>query len=150
MTVAENVALVERYFDEIWNKGNLAREADFVAQDIDVHTPPIADLPGGIAGPLAIVGMFRAALPDIHLTHDLIFGEGDRVVHHWTAHGTHTGSDLMGVAASGHQLTMTGMNEFRVADGRIAERWGTMDIMGLLQQLGLVPTPGAPPAPAAV
>ena len=140
MSVAENKALVRRYFDTIWNKGELEHEPDFVALDIVVHAPPIPGIPEGIGGPLAIVGTFRASMPDLHLTQDVVFGGEDRVVQIWTTRGTHTGGDLFGFPASGTELVLTGVNIFRVSDGRIAERWGTIDVMGLMQQLGVAPT----------
>jgi predicted ester cyclase len=138
-TVKQNEDLIVRYFDTIWNNGQLDREAEFVATDVVVHQSPIPGLRAGIAGPLQIVGMFRASIPDIHLEHTVMFGEGDQVVHRWEARGHHTGAPLFGVEPSGKELIMTGINNFRVADGRIAERWGHMDSLGLLQQLGLAP-----------
>jgi steroid delta-isomerase-like uncharacterized protein len=142
MTVEENKDLVRRYFDTIWNKFEIAREPEFVAKDIVVHAPPIPGLPEGIAGPIQIVSTFRAAMPDLVLTNEDVFAEGDKVVQRWSTVGTHTGADLFGVPASGKQIRLTGINEFRVADGRLAERWGVIDALALLQQLGIVPTPG--------
>ena len=139
MSVEENKALVRRYFDTIWNKGEFQREPEFVALDIVVHAPPIPGIPDGIAGPLAIVGTFRAAVPDLHLTQDVIFGEGDKVVQIWTTRGVHSGAALFGFPAKGNELVLTGVNIFRIANGRVAERWGTMDLMGLMQQLGVAP-----------
>ena len=139
MSVEENKALVRRYFDTIWNKGQFEREPEFVALDIVVHAPPIPGIPDGIAGPLTIVGTFRAAMPDIHLTQDVLFGDGDKVVQIWTTRGIHSGGDLFGFPATGKEMVLTGINIFRVANGRIAERWGTMDLMGLMQQLGVAP-----------
>jgi steroid delta-isomerase-like uncharacterized protein len=139
MSVQENTALVRTYFDTIWNKGQFEREPEFVALDVVVHAPPIPGIPEGIAGPLAIVGTFRAALPDLHLTQDVVFGGDDKVVQIWTTRGTHTGGDLFGFPATGKELVLTGVNIFRIAEGRIAERWGTMDLMGLMQQLGVAP-----------
>jgi steroid delta-isomerase-like uncharacterized protein len=139
MTVNENTALVRRYFDTIWNKGELERETEFVAKDIVVHAPPIPGIPEGIGGPLAIVGTFRAALPDLHLTQDVVFGGDDKVVQIWTTRGTHSGEALFGFPATGKELVLTGVNIFRIEKGRIAERWGTMDLIGLMQQLGVAP-----------
>ena len=139
MSVKENKDLVRRYFDTIWNKGQLEREPEFVALDIVVHAPPIPGIPDGIAGPLTIVGTFRAAMPDIHLTQDVLFGADDKVVQIWTTRGIHSGGDMFGFPATGNELVLTGINIFRVENGRIAERWGTMDLMGLMQQLGVAP-----------
>lgn len=138
--VEKNKDLIVRYFEAIWNKGEFEREPEFVAKDVVVHQSPIPGLPDGIAGPLQIVGSFRAAIPDIRVEHTLVFGEGDKVVHRWEARGHHTAAPLFGAAITDKEIIMTGINSFRIADGRIAERWGHMDIMGLLQQIGLAPS----------
>src|SRR5207249_8781881 len=101
VSVEENIQLVRNYFDEIWNKGHLENEAQFVERDIVVHAPPIEGLPAGIAGPLQIVGTFRAAMPDLVLTNEDVFGEGDKVIQRWQTKGTHTGAELFGVPPSG-------------------------------------------------
>ena len=82
---------------------------------------------------------FRASLPDIHLTQDVLFAGEDKVVQIWTTRGFHTGAPLFGFPAAGKELVLTGVNIFRLANGRIAERWGTIDTMGLMQQLGVAP-----------
>ena len=138
-TVEANKAMIETYFQTIWNEGRYDAETRFVHRDVVVHAPPIPGIPDGIEGPLTIVRTFRAALPDIHLVNEHLIGEGDVVVQHWSARGTHTGERLFGAPPSGQALTMTGINEFRIADGRIVERWGVMDAAGLMRQLGLVP-----------
>jgi predicted ester cyclase len=68
-----------------------------------------------------------------------LIAEGDLVVERFTASGTHTGAPLMGVAATGKSIVMAGINIFRVSNGRIIERWGRLDEVGLLRELGLVP-----------
>jgi steroid delta-isomerase-like uncharacterized protein len=141
VSAAENRELVERYFETIWNNGELEREAEFVAQDITVHAPPMPGIPDGMAGPLAIVKTFRSAVPDLRLRNTVLIAEGDRVVQRWMVTGTHTGTDLFGVEPQGASLTLTGINEFRIENGRIQERWGVMDVLGMLQQLGAVPDP---------
>jgi predicted ester cyclase len=134
--VEENKQLVRDYFDEIWGKGNLENEAKFVDKDVLVHTPPFP-IGEGIVGPLQIVTTFRAAIPDMKMVHDLVFGEGDKVIHRYTVTGHHTGEPLFGAPATGKALEFTGINCFRIADGRIVERWGNLDAIRLAQQLGL-------------
>ncbi len=141
MSVEENTRLVERYFDTIWNNGELDREREFVAEDITVHAPPMPGIPDGIEGPLAIVSSFRAALPDLRLKNTVLVAEGDRVVQRWMVTGTHTGAPLFGIEPQGVSLTLTGINEFRIENGRIQERWGVLDTVGMLQQLGAIPDP---------
>jgi len=62
----------------------------------------------------------------------------DIVVERFTASGTHTGGPLMGVPATGKSITVAGINIFRVNGDRIVERWGRLDEVGLLRQLGLI------------
>lgn len=138
--VEKNMDLIVRYFEAIWNRGEFEREPEFVAQDIVVHQSPIPGLPDGIAGPLQIVGTFRAAIPDIRVSHTVLFGEGDKVVHRFEARGHHTAAPLFSAGITDKEIVMHGINTFRIANGRIAERWGHMDILGLLQQLGLAPS----------
>ncbi|MBN8231535.1 ester cyclase [Corallococcus macrosporus] len=141
MSVEQNKEFIRRYFDEVWNKGNLDKEAEFIGKDAVVHAPPIPGLPPGIAGPLAVVGMFRAAMPDLHVSHDVLFGEGDKMAHHWVARGTHRGAPLFGAPPSGKELQLNGINVFRIVGGKIVERWGSIDTLGVAQQMGLAPDP---------
>jgi predicted ester cyclase len=64
--------------------------------------------------------------------------EADLVVERFTAHGTHRG-ELLGVPATGRELVLPGINIFRIADDRIVERWGCVDMLGLLRPLGVLP-----------
>ena len=94
-----------------------------------------------ILGLSALYLLLFAAFPDIQYTVEALLAEGDKVVVRWTARGTHTG-ELMGIPPTGKQVTVTGVNIGRVANGRIVEEWGEFDMMGMMQQLGVVPTPG--------
>jgi predicted ester cyclase len=82
--------------------------------------------------------MFRTAFPDWHSDLGFLVAEGDLVTEYFTASGTQQG-ELFGVPASGRAVTLPGINIFRVRDGRIAERWGRLDDLGLMRQLGLAP-----------
>jgi predicted ester cyclase len=82
--------------------------------------------------------MFRAAFPGWHSDLGFLVAEGDLVTEYFTASGTQQG-ELFGVPASGRTVTLPGINIFRVRDGRITERWGRLDDLGLMRQLGLVP-----------
>ena len=94
-----------------------------------------------------IVGTFRRAVPDLRLTITLLIAAGDRVVERWIVDGSHTGGELFGIPARGTPLVLSGINEFRIEAGRIAERWGMMDVLGMLQQLGVAPDPQRSPPP---
>lgn len=82
-----------------------------------------------------------AAFPNLDRTIDDLVAEGDRVVARWSARGVHEG-EFMGSPPSGKMVTSSGITIFRVADGRVVEEWAESDMVGLLQQVGLMPGPG--------
>ena len=91
--------------------------------------------------------VFRQAFPDWRSDYLHVIAEGDLVVEHFVAHGTHRAS-VMGASPTGQDTVLPGINIFRLANGRIVERWGRLDDLGLLRQLGLVPQPAATAAEA--
>jgi predicted ester cyclase len=82
--------------------------------------------------------VFRQGFPDWHSRLEALIAEGDLVTERFTARGTHQG-EILGVAPTGRQVTLAGINIFRVQDGKLVARWGRTDDLGLLQQLGIVP-----------
>jgi predicted ester cyclase len=60
----------------------------------------------------------------------------------WTATGTHTG-EMFGMPATGKRATVTGMDLFRVQEGKLAGFWLSWDQLGMMQQLGVIPGPPA-------
>ena len=140
MSTEENKALVRRFYDEVFNKKNLMAIDEFLDPQIIEHALP-PGLPGGSAGSRQFIGMYLAAFPDLHLTAEDLIAEGDKVVARFTLRGTHKG-ELMGVPPTGKQVTMTGIQIVRTAEGRIAVNWINLDALGMLQQLGVIPAPG--------
>ncbi len=80
--------------------------------------------------------MIRAAFPNWHAKPFLLVGEDDIVVELFTASGNHTGDAVMGVEPSGREVTLRGINVFRLRNGLIVERWGRLDDLGFQSQLG--------------
>jgi steroid delta-isomerase-like uncharacterized protein len=140
VSLAENKALVRRYWDEVVNPGNLDLIDALFAPDYVLHTPD-GDVPGrdGIRQQLTA---FRAAFPDLRAEVADEVAEGDKVVQWVLARGTHRG-ELFGVPPTGKSVTITGIVISRVAAGKIAEEWEVLDLLGVLQQIGAVPTPGS-------
>ncbi|MBM3804982.1 MAG: ester cyclase [Acidimicrobiia bacterium] len=132
--------LVRRFRDELWNEGNLKVADEIIAPNCLYHIyDPITPFAGtGPERAMKSVVMFRAAFPDLQMTIEDLFAEGDRAMARWTCRGTHTG-DLLGVSPSRMQVTVAGMDMYRVADGKIQEFWINWDAMGLMQQIGLEP-----------
>jgi steroid delta-isomerase-like uncharacterized protein len=101
-----------------------------------------AAIPEDIVGPerlKEVTGGYRAAFPDLNFTIEQQLGDGDLVATRWSARGTQDG-ELMGIPASGKQATVTGITIDRFEDGRIAESWTNWDTLGLLQQIGAIPS----------
>jgi steroid delta-isomerase-like uncharacterized protein len=93
----------------------------------------------------AQITMYRAGFPDLVMTTDAQYEDGDVVISRWTSTGTHTG-DLPMLPATGRTVLVTGILIDRFAGDRIAETWSNWDTLGMLQQLGAVPTAEATPA----
>jgi predicted ester cyclase len=133
--------LARRVVDEIWTQGRLEAIDELFADDYRGWNPTTGQVEGR-AGMRQTVEMYLDAFSNVSMTADDIVCEGDRVVTFWTARGTHTG-ELMGVAPTGREVTVSGMELARVSGGKIVEGKGVFDALGMLQQMGAVPA-GAP------
>lgn len=144
MSAERNKALMRRYYDDVWGRGDLAAGDELIAEAIVDHMPFPGQAPGR-AGHDETVEAITSAFPDRRFTiHDLI-AERDRVVGRWTMTATH-GGELMGIPATGRPVTMGGIDIARFEGGKIAEIWHIEDVMGMMQQIGVIPAPGAPGA----
>ena len=141
-TAEDNRDAVAAYTEQVWNRGDVDAGAHIYDPDVVVHGAPPGS-PPGVAGVLGLVRMFRAALPDIHVTNEDLIAVGDRVVQRWRVRGTQQGP-LMDIPPTGRAVDVEGINIFRMTDGKIVERWGLFDMQGLRAQLG-GPAPGARP-----
>lgn len=137
----ENKAIVRRFYEEFANQGILSVAEELVAPDFVDHNPPGPDFAPGLEGLKQVFTMFRSAFPDMILTVEDQIAEGDKVVTRLTSRGTHKG-ELMGVPPTGKTITIGLIDIFRVEGGQLAEHWGESDTMGMMQQLGVVPSPG--------
>jgi len=139
MSIEDNKVAVKRFLEEVFNKRNPAYVDASCAPTIIHHglTPGLT----GIEGTKRAAGMYLAAFPDLHFTFEDLIAEGDKVVVRWTSRGTQQG-DLMGIPPTGKQFSTTGIEIYRFEDSKIVEHWLESDALGMLQQLGAVPTPG--------
>ncbi len=83
--------------------------------------------------------MLRNAFPDITYTIEDLIAEGDKVVARWSAQGTHRG-DFMGIPPTNKQVRFSEIEIIRVVDGKAVEEWEELDRLGLMTQLGVIPT----------
>jgi len=138
--VSANKEIVRRVVDGVWRDRNLTIVDELVAPDYVGHDPTQPEPIRGLEGFKQFVGMYQSAFHDAAVTIDDQIAEGDQVVTRWTGRGTHTG-ELMGIAPTGKEVTVSGITVSRLADGKIAEEWELMDALGMLVQLGAVPQP---------
>jgi steroid delta-isomerase-like uncharacterized protein len=143
MSAEQNKAIARRWLKDGFEKGNLALANEVFAADYIGHDPnsPPGGWPRGPEGGKAVAATYRGAFPDLQFTIEEEITEGDMVVTRWTARGTNTG-ELMGMPPTGKKATVAGIDINRIANGKIAETWTNFDALGMLLQLGVIPTPG--------
>ena len=139
---AEGAKAIERRIaDEVWTKGKLDLIEELIAPEF-VGTSPTDGEFHGPDGFRQLVERYHSAFSGVEMRIERLVAEGDWVATNWTARGTHTGQ-LMGIAPTSREATVTGMQFSRVRDGKLVESHGLFDALGMLQQLGAVPA-GAP------
>jgi predicted ester cyclase len=138
MSTEHSKELVRRY-RQAHNMNELDQLDDIVATDLISHNLLPGFPPGLESGKMAHHRAL-ASSPDYQVETEDLIAEGDKVVERWRASGTHTGTPLMGVPASGKRFSGTGISIYRIADGKIAEHWAEADFLGLAQQLGALPS----------
>jgi predicted ester cyclase len=142
MSSETNKALVRRFYEEI-DKGNLDAMDELVAADYLDHSPP--PFPGLAPGREELKQAFKIfweATPGYHHIEDQI-AEGDKVVTRLTSFGKHEG-DLPGAPRTGNDSKMTSITIHRIVGGKLAEKWAEKDVLGFLQQIGVIPPMGHP------
>ena len=136
MSIEENKSIVRRFFEVGPSKGDLDAANELLAPDFFLHVPmPCSP---GVRGIDEVVSACRAAFQDLQVTVEDMVTEGDMVAARFTARGVHNGA-FMGLPPTGKPITMTGMEIFRLENGKIAELWGEANLLGLMQQLGILP-----------
>jgi steroid delta-isomerase-like uncharacterized protein len=134
----KNKEYIQAYTEDFWNKQNIDAFDKYYAADFIVH------FANGDQNSEQYKGLCQAyftAFPDLHITTDGFVAEGDKVTKIWTANCTHMG-EFLGIPATGKPIVVKGIEVFRIADGKIAELWVSMDNLGMLQQIGVIPPMG--------
>jgi steroid delta-isomerase-like uncharacterized protein len=134
----QNKSLVHRFFEVGINENKLDILDEIIASNYVNH-----DLPAPAPGPEGlrqVVSMFKAGFPDLHATVEATIAEGDRVATRGTITGTHNGP-FMNIPPTGKSVKVPFTDIWRIENGKAVENWVQMDMLGLMQQLGLIPTP---------
>jgi steroid delta-isomerase-like uncharacterized protein len=134
-------ALVRRFYEELWNRWDLAVADQILAPDLRFRGTLGNELRGRDAFK-GYVDEVRAAFPDWHNQIDELIEAGDRVVTRMTWSGTHEG-ELRGMAPTGKRVSYAGAGFFTVEDGLITVAWIVGDTDELWRALGASPEPGS-------
>ena len=136
MSVEENKALVRRAHEE-GNKGNMPVYYELHGGNLVFHQPDGQEL--GLEAFKQLFTAMSTAFPDLHITVEDVIAEGDKVVARYTWTGTHKG-ELGGIPPTGRQVTVHGTEVLRIVGGKLVEAWDEVDYLGLMQQLGVLPS----------
>lgn len=139
MSREENMATQERMAAAV-NGGNLDVLNDVFTPNVVDHDPA----PDQGPGPQGFIHFFetlRGAFPDLHVTPEHMVVDDDNVAFAYTITGTQQG-DFLGVAPTGKRISARGMQIGRFEGGKIVERWGSSDELGIVKQLGGKVAPG--------
>lgn len=147
MLAEQSKAIAQRYFEEVL-AGDLAAADEIIAPDLAFYGPNYwGEVLQGREAFKQFVRYLRAAFPDLVFTVGEEVAEGERVTTSFTMRGTHRG-EWMGLAPTGRSFVLPGADLFWIVEGQIAEIRVFYDTLGLMQQLGVVPAPGAAPQSA--
>ena len=139
MSTEQNKAVVRKFFEEVINKGNLELIGELFAPNwvnVDSFLPPLE----GLEGVRKLVKIFRSAFPNLHAEILDTVAEGDRVAVAFIESGTQSG-ELMGFPPSGRSIKTTGIGIFHLVNGKLAENRVNVDMLSILQQIGVVTAP---------
>jgi steroid delta-isomerase-like uncharacterized protein len=132
-----NKAVIARLFDEVLNQGNLDLLDEMIGEKYAEHNPVPGQQPGA-AGIKAKLTALRQAFPDIRFSLSELIGEGAAVAARYYWEGTHM-AVFMGIKPTGKAVRVRGMDFYRLQNARIVEHWDSLDEIGLLRQLGVLP-----------
>jgi steroid delta-isomerase-like uncharacterized protein len=144
----DNVSIVRRLYEEIWNKKRLEILNELVSPSHALHGPNFS---GSSIGPEAYkrqVALFLAGFPDLRWTIEDTITEKDKVVVVWNFNGTHKG-EYMGVPSTNKKVSIDGITIHEIANGKIMDSYVNWDTWGLMQQLGVIPAHGKPQSASA-
>lgn len=133
-----NKAILRRFYDELFCRGDLDVADELVASDYVNHNPVPGEMPGR-KGLRAFVAYLRSSFPDLHITIEDLISAEHKVVTRMSITGTQQG-EFAGIPATGKTVRVGGISIHRLQDGQIQEGWLKWDALGMMQQLGVIPT----------
>ena len=138
MSAEDNKAPIRRFVEEVQSGNNIDLVDEICSPEFVNHSAP-PGIPADREGIKIVTAMFRRAFPDSYFTVEDMVAEGDKVATRKTFHGTH-GGEFMGIPPSGRGVSMGLIDIVRISDGRVVEHWSMGDTLGMMQQLGVIPS----------
>ena len=139
MSIEENKAVVRRFFDELLSTDDLAVADELLSPGFRFYFAGSPD-PMNLESYKEFLVARRAAFPDRCFVVEDMIAEGDKVSVRFTMRGTHKG-EFRGIAPSGKEVTMTGIDTIRLSDGKMVEDRVEVDQLGMMRQLGVIASP---------
>ena len=139
----DNKSLVRRMYEEVWNGRRLEVARELISPSHAVQLTDAADSGVGPEAYARNVTEFVNAFPDLKFTVLDMIAENDKVVAFWNISGTHQG-EFRGIAATGKKISVDGITINQLANGKIMDSYVSVDMWGMMRQLGAVPAPGQP------
>jgi steroid delta-isomerase-like uncharacterized protein len=133
----DNIALVRRYIEEVWNKGNLDVLSELIADKYVAVEPLLGEIKG-VDALRKQVQSYRTAFPDLRMSIEDMGMSGDRVFVRWIGRGSHKGM-FIGVSPTNNRGEIRGISLYRLMNGKIVEDQAVFDSLALFQILGVVP-----------
>lgn len=140
-TEAEHKEIVRRISEEAFAEGNLDVIDEYYAEDFVAHNPALPERMEGRDEYKKFIETTRTAFPDLESTTEDLIAEGDEVVERHAATGTHDG-EFLGIEPTGKSVEIEGISIIRFEGDQIVEAWEQADMLGLMQQLGVVEPQG--------
>jgi len=134
-----NKALVQRWFDEVWNKGR-AEAIEEMFDEYGIAHGLSEDPANPITGPRdfrPFHTLFREAFPNMMIVVEDMIAEGDKVAARCSVRARHEG-EFLGKSATDSPVEFTGITIVRIDNGKIVEAWNNFDFMTLHRQVGLI------------
>ena len=138
MTIEANKRVMKQFLAFI-NTASEALAAELISPDAIFHVPGRPEPLRGPSGYLALIGMMRGGFPDIQWTLEETIAEGDKIAARFTMRGTHQGT-FLGIPPTGRKIEVKAMNFYRLSGGQFVEEHGQPDLLGVLQQIGAMPS----------
>jgi steroid delta-isomerase-like uncharacterized protein len=139
MSTSDNKNVIRMFIDEILNQGRLERADELVLEDF-VELDPLPGQSQGREGLIAVIRQMRSSFPDMHWRVEEMIAEGEKVTTRFTWMGTQQGP-FLGIPPTGRHITVKGVVIDRLVGGKMADSRILMDTLGMMQQLGAIPTP---------